>query len=632
MSRSATAEPENVASAMEVASAGAPPTRSPWRILAPPVQDLDYLPPDDVVDQDLQCCVCLGWPEDPVVLGCPGGHMLCRRCVTGQLCPLDRQPFARLSDPHLVGAAACALPRGCAGMPVDGPQEQPAGAPGDVPPRGARVRALRSSLAALGQGFAEHVLSDCADAPVAEAPPDPRSASAVVRSSAEAGTARREVIGRVIEAYEQAERLNVCFVVDCTGSMSRHIDAVKTQIRWIVHELRARLPSMQLHLAFVGYRDHCDACRVEVLPFTRSVDEFRDFVAGMRATGGGGDGPEDVHGALEKACELDWSINDAATRVIVHVADFPAHGTRYNDCPRDSYPGGDPRGLDLEVLVRQLRDLSVQYVFGHITDHTQKMTRVLNEALGDYIEDKDMMDVELVAEVVTASLQSSVASTVSTLTSSPGAEVLPPVVLSDAAPDWESIDAEEIVLQEVRRVADISSLRAGSDASLTRQVDQRIATVSIADLPFAQGESRVARHALRGDGSAAVAKHFKRRPEDGEEDHDGDAGLPFASTLDAHLTLSEVSAVAGFLAEAFNATREGGESIHFLASATAHGPNVVPCNLEDALPAGEFRRFSNNIGWWEPDAAAAAHGVHSLHARGDRRPPHGRGPPGRAHG
>merc|ERR1719412_912959 len=118
--------------------------------------------------------------------------------------------------------------------------------------------------------------------------------------------------------------------------MEPHIRVVKSQIHSIVQDMQARLPSMSLHLSFVGYRDHCDGVRFELLPFTTSVEEFQAFVSQVRATGGGGDGPEDVHGALQQACALDWSIGGASTCVLIHIADFPAHGRRYNDEPRDS--------------------------------------------------------------------------------------------------------------------------------------------------------------------------------------------------------------------------------------------------------------------------------------------------------
>jgi len=589
-----------------------------WRLAAPP-HDFSYVPPDDVPDEDLRCCVCLGWPIDPVVLGCPGDHLLCRRCMRGSLCPMDRQPFARFAAPQRpIMSLLDRLKVRCSESS-----------------RGCGWTGSRSSLEdhLFLCEFAELACVDCglrlrrrdvafelhshddrnggSGAEVDVGPSaQPNADANTVRNIGPSVEQRTEAITRVINIYEQAERLNVCFLIDCTGSMGSHISAVKSQIIWIVHELRARLPSMQLHLAFVGYRDHCDRERIISLPFATSVTDFQDFVAHVRATGGGGDGPEDVHGGIEEALKLDWTIGGAATRVLIHIGDYPAHGKQWNNCPGDSYPGGDPRGLDLEVLVRQLRDLSVQYIFGHITEHTQKMCRVLNELLDDnYIDSKDMASVELVAEVVTSSLHSSVASTVSTLSSSLGA-ALPEVVLSDEVPVWENVSQSEVVVQEAVRVTDISSLYAGADPSLTKHFQESRAQVQLATLPFAQGESRVTRHALR-DGSAAVAKHFKTPVDDDDDDDDGDSVGGVAASgsnaissvvLQAHLVLSEVAAVAGFLADLFSSGKPQGERVIFLAAGAASGDGVVPFSLEAELPASEFKRFSNNIGWWEPGA------------------------------
>lgn len=569
--------------------------------LLPPPDDFEYVPPDDRPDEDLKCGVCLSWPSDPVVLGCPGGHMFCRRCLVGGLCPLDRQPFARAGTPQrpilsLLGRLQVRCPDAGAGCSWTGPR--------------ATVEDHRSTcffaqhaceccgarLRRCDQGFSSHTHAE-AGAPFAQqvAVPSPRGVAKAP------GTVRRlEDISRVISAYEHAERLNVCFLVDCTGSMGGHINAVKRQIAWIVHEMRARLPSMQLHLAFVGYRDHCDRRRVEVLPFTNSVTEFRDFVASMRATGGGADGPEDVHGGLEEVCKLDWNVNGAATRVLIHIGDYPAHGRRYNDIHSDSFPNGDPRGLDLESMVRTLKeDFFVQYTFGHITHHTEKMVSVLSETFPNYIASRNMMDVALVAEVVTASLHSSVASTVSTLTSMAAADPLPSVVLDGATPDWQNISADLVSLHGCHRVTDVGSLFADADPSLTRCFQLSVALVSMAPLPFAQGETRVARHALYEDGRAAVAKHFKM---DHGDDDDDDGSVIGSSPRPSHLTLSEVSAVAAFLAEVFSTNRAPDERVRFLSSAAGCGPGLVPFNLEDALPVGEFKRFSNNVGWWEPGA------------------------------
>ena len=48
------------------------------------------------------------------------------------------------------------------------------------------------------------------------------------------------------------------------------------------------------------------------------------------------DGPEDVAGALKKALSLNWKGD---TRIIIHIADAPAHGSEYNGGMGDHYPG-----------------------------------------------------------------------------------------------------------------------------------------------------------------------------------------------------------------------------------------------------------------------------------------------------
>ena len=44
---------------------------------------------------------------------------------------------------------------------------------------------------------------------------------------------------------------------------------------------------------------------------------------------------------MQMALQLRW---ESSTRLMVHIADYPAHGTEYND-NYDDFPGGDPDGL-----------------------------------------------------------------------------------------------------------------------------------------------------------------------------------------------------------------------------------------------------------------------------------------------
>ena len=81
--------------------------------------------------------------------------------------------------------------------------------------------------------------------------------------------------------------------------------------------------------------------------FVEDPTVIKEFAAKLAATGGG-DAPEDLVGGWRQALDLDWK---AGTRVLIHITDAPCHGKKYHDCG-DSYPSGDPDGLQPENLVR----------------------------------------------------------------------------------------------------------------------------------------------------------------------------------------------------------------------------------------------------------------------------------------
>lgn len=50
--------------------------------------------------------------------------------------------------------------------------------------------------------------------------------------------------------------LDVCFLVDCTGSMGPYIEEVKKRIKEVVAALQAAHGALDLRVGFVGYRDY----------------------------------------------------------------------------------------------------------------------------------------------------------------------------------------------------------------------------------------------------------------------------------------------------------------------------------------------------------------------------------------
>jgi hypothetical protein len=71
-----------------------------------------------------------------------------------------------------------------------------------------------------------------------------------------------------------------------------------------------------------------------------------EFIKKVRASGGA-DAPEDVCEGFERALSQDWK---AETKIVVHIADAPCHGTKFHDLGSysDDYPSGDIEGREIE--------------------------------------------------------------------------------------------------------------------------------------------------------------------------------------------------------------------------------------------------------------------------------------------
>jgi len=191
-----------------------------------------------------------------------------------------------------------------------------------------------------------------------------------------------ELLAEKASAAKKLDRLergiDVCFLMDCTGSMGSFINAAKEKILEIIAKVEGIDASAIMRVAFVGYRDYGDGdLQHEKVDFVEKADmeRVRAKLAECPATGGG-DGPEDIAGGLKIVTELSWS---SSTRLLIHFADYPCHGTKYHSTEMgDSYPAGDPAGLVPEDLLRQIMKKRVDYYFMKITDLTDKMVSMFH--------------------------------------------------------------------------------------------------------------------------------------------------------------------------------------------------------------------------------------------------------------
>ena len=162
--------------------------------------------------------------------------------------------------------------------------------------------------------------------------------------------------------------LDVCFMLDCTGSMQSYIDRAKNKIKDIIEEVKEQYPSSEIHVGIVGYRDF-DNPQFEILQFTPNIPVARDFIDKIRAFGGA-DCPEDVNGGFQKALfELEWQ---GQARMIVHIADAPCHGKEFHTTG-DTYPNGHKDDKPWEDIFKKIVDTHTDYLFLKINNITDKM-------------------------------------------------------------------------------------------------------------------------------------------------------------------------------------------------------------------------------------------------------------------
>ncbi len=129
-----------------------------------------------------------------------------------------------------------------------------------------------------------------------------------------------------MDVADRPRALDLAFVIDVTGSMSDELRYLTDEFEAIVARVERRYPGVDLRFGLVAYRDRGDEFVTRRYDFTRSAQEMRQRLAGLRADGGG-DYPEAMDDALESALGLDWRAGTAA-RVAFLVADAPPHDDR----------------------------------------------------------------------------------------------------------------------------------------------------------------------------------------------------------------------------------------------------------------------------------------------------------------
>lgn len=134
--------------------------------------------------------------------------------------------------------------------------------------------------------------------------------------------------------------VDLCLMMDCTGSMGRYIASAREKLLEVVQDLKEKLSGARVRVAYVGYRDF-DCCDEKIAPrfvieeFTEDTEKVKQTIMSrdgrsISVKGGlGVDFPEDVAGGLAEVNRLEWSSCHSAGQlnVTIMVANAPAHNT-----------------------------------------------------------------------------------------------------------------------------------------------------------------------------------------------------------------------------------------------------------------------------------------------------------------
>lgn len=143
------------------------------------------------------------------------------------------------------------------------------------------------------------------------------SSAARASNDAEVADSKELVKGAPVE---------VCFVLDTTGSMSGMIEGAKRKIWSIANEIsNSESEPSSIRFGLVGYRDRGDEYVIKKTALTDDLDLVHTELMGFQA-GGGGDGPESVNQALNEAVTtMQWSEGEEINRIVFLVGDAPPH-------------------------------------------------------------------------------------------------------------------------------------------------------------------------------------------------------------------------------------------------------------------------------------------------------------------
>lgn len=176
-------------------------------------------------------------------------------------------------------------------------------------------------------------------------------------------------------AKKGKEKIEVCFVLDTTGSMGGLIEGAKQKIWSIANEILASKPTPDLRIGLIGYRDRSDAYVTKTYDLSEDIDDIYAKLMKFQAQGGG-DTPESVNQAIHEAVtKMKWDKDRKVLKMVFLVGDAPPHMDYQDDV---KYPAVCEKAAKNDIIINTVQ-------CGNMGSTTPIWKEIAKLAEGDYV-------------------------------------------------------------------------------------------------------------------------------------------------------------------------------------------------------------------------------------------------------
>jgi hypothetical protein len=184
---------------------------------------------------------------------------------------------------------------------------------------------------------------------------------------------------------------DICFVIDCTGSMTEVFPSVRDTITKVINDWRST--SVDIRTAIVGYTEHAPhngifpaSNPVSIFPPSKKLKEADPeqaiaFVNSLTTSGGSRYGEAMIDG-LDEGSNLTYRTR--SSKILFVLADDTPHGDEF--IAGTGYPKGCPCGKNWRKILSRMKSNEFTFKFVKLADCLEKTIQLFNSVYDDNME------------------------------------------------------------------------------------------------------------------------------------------------------------------------------------------------------------------------------------------------------